>query len=79
MRLQFNDTELKYSRLDFVKLADFDYVAELERCGYAYAERLDAAGGLEYWLGPFRKGLVRRAVEYPVRQVRRVLTSMDLV
>lgn len=76
--LQFNDDQLQFSRLDFVKLAQFDEVAELERCGYAYAERMDLQGAFDSYLGTVRKGVVRRVIEYPVRQLSRALASVDL-
>lgn len=74
----FNDDQLQFSRLDFVKLAQFDEVAELERCGYAYAERMDLQGAFDSYLGTVRKGVVRRVIEYPVRQLSRALASVDL-
>lgn len=39
---QFNDDQLKWSRLDFVKLADMEQVQAFVKTGYAYAERTDA-------------------------------------
>lgn len=68
----FTDDQLQYSRLDFLKLSDIESVLKLERAGYAFAERMDEAGGFEYHLGSVRKGTVRRLVEFPVRQVARV-------
>ncbi len=45
--LQFNDDQLKWNRLDFIKLCDLEQVEAFVQSGYAYAERTDAAG--EYW------------------------------
>jgi len=69
---QFTDDQLQYSRLDFLKLSDIESVLKLERAGYAFAERMDETGGLDYHLESVRKGPVRRLVEFPVRQVARV-------
>lgn len=69
---QFNDDQLQYSRLDFVKLADIEWVLSLEKAGYDYADRVDRRGDFEQWLGAVRKGVVMRVLEYPVRQMARV-------
>jgi len=67
--LQFFDDQLKFSRLDFIKLSSYEEVKGLMRSGYAFAARADAAGGLESTLGSVRKPALLRAVEYPVRQL----------
>jgi hypothetical protein len=41
--VQFNDDQLKWSRLDFIKLADVEQVEAFVQTGYAYAERVDAS------------------------------------
>ena len=71
--LQFDDKLLSWSRLDFLKLADYDEVLRLVRAGVAYAQRRDAAGGFDSTLGELRKGALRRAVELPVRVVSNVV------
>ena len=50
---QFNDDQLKWGRLDFIKLADLEQVQAFVQTGYAYAERTDA--GSE-WLGAAGRG-----------------------
>jgi hypothetical protein len=40
--VQFDDDQLTWGRLDFLKLADVEGVRELMAAGYAYAQRRDA-------------------------------------
>lgn len=40
--LQFNDDQLKWGRLDFIKLADLEQVQAFVQAGTDYAERTDA-------------------------------------
>jgi len=67
----FNDEQLQYERLDFIKLSSYDEVKDLMRAGYAYGGRCDSQNGFEPTLGPARKGLLTKVVEFPVRQFGR--------
>ncbi|KAL4430951.1 hypothetical protein ABPG75_006207 [Micractinium tetrahymenae] len=74
----FNDDQLQWGRLDFIKLCDLDQVQAFVQTGHAYAERTDAAGELfEQTLGDVRKGTVRKVLEVPVWSLRRALASID--
>ncbi|EFN59130.1 hypothetical protein CHLNCDRAFT_137944 [Chlorella variabilis] len=74
----FNDDQLQWSRLDFIKLADLQQVQAFVGTGYAYAARVDAAGDcFERPLGSTRKGTVRKVLEVPVWGLRRALASVD--
>jgi hypothetical protein len=68
------DDQLQFSRLDFIKLSNYEGIRGLMSAGYAYAQRTDAAGGFEPTLGPQRKWLITRVVEFPVRQLSRALS-----
>ena len=63
------DDELKRSRLDFVKLAQWEEVVAYVRAGYSFGERADAAGAFDAWLAPVRKSGLRQAIEFPVRRI----------
>ncbi|KAL4419027.1 hypothetical protein ABPG77_010014 [Micractinium sp. CCAP 211/92] len=74
----FNDDQLQWNRLDFIKLCDLEQVQAFVQTGFAYAERTDAAGELfEQTLGDVRKGTVRKVLELPVWRMRSVLASID--
>lgn len=45
------DTELKFKRLDFLRLRSYDSVLELLDQGYQYAARIDAQRGFETSFG----------------------------
>ena len=63
------DDQLKRSRLDFIKLAQWDEVVSFVRSGYAFAQRTDAAGGFGRWLAPTRKSGLRQVIEFPARRI----------
>jgi hypothetical protein len=67
----FNDEQLEYQRLDFIKLTTYDEVKDLVKAGYAYARRADDRREFEPTLGPARKTLLTRVVEFPARQIGR--------
>ena len=67
----FFDDQLQFSRLDFLKLTDYEEVKNLVRFGYAWAQRTDEAGGFEEKLGMLRKSLARKALELPGRQFQK--------
>lgn len=71
----FFDDTLEYDRLDFVKLSSFEEVKALAKKGYAYAKRRDAAGGFDSTLGSVRKDLLTLAMEFPSRQLNRLLAE----
>lgn len=49
------DEELKYTRLDFLKLRRYEDVHALIDAGYAFAARRDAAGALDRHFGDLRR------------------------
>lgn len=74
----FNDDQLKWGRLDFIKLADLEQVQAFVQAGTDYAERTDAGSDcFERVLGETRKGTVRRVLEVPLWAARRTLASID--
>lgn len=60
-RLQFNDDQLSWSRLDFIRLADLEQVQAFVQSGYDYAQRTDAAGGAARGVAPRGAGRVLKA------------------
>ena len=69
------DDQLKRSRLDFIKLAQWDEVVGFVRSGYSYAERTDAVGGFSPYLDAVRKPALQQVLEYPGRRISK-LTSI---
>ncbi|KAK9806776.1 hypothetical protein WJX72_002404 [[Myrmecia] bisecta] len=49
------DEELQFSRLDFLKLREYEEVLGLIDTGYAYAQRVDDAGGFEPYFSSVRR------------------------
>ena len=72
----FMDDQLQFSRLDFLKLTDYEEVKKLVRAGYEWAQRIDAAGGFDEKLGGIRKSLARRALELPAREFHRAFYAV---
>lgn len=65
--VQFNDDQLQWSRLDFIKLCDLEQVQAFVQTGYAYAERTDAAGARAAARGCRRLGRARATCTVAVK------------
>ena len=49
------DSELEFSRMDFLKLRDYNAVLRLIEQGHEYAERLEREGGFDAVFGSIKR------------------------